>query len=358
MTSSGALPRSRFAALLAALAVATGACAAAPAAAPTATASIGPATSSIAPATASPSPARLALTVSWNSVSGDQVPIWLAADAGIFAKRSLDVDVRYIAGTTSMAALLAGETQLAHVGGAEALSAVAGGADLVVIAVPGPVYPYLFYVPAAVRTAADLKGQKVGVTGVGSSTDTATRVGLPRVGIVPDKDVTVVSVGSISNLTAAMLNGAVAGGMGHLPDSAALEAKGFHALFDLAAEHLPFANNAIVVQRAYLATHRDAVQRYVDAIVEAIAREKRDKAGTVAVMEKYFSSKDDALMGATWEYYARAVRPELPYPRPDQFADLVTELAKRNDKVRQLDLGRILDPSFVQSAADRGLARP
>ena len=325
--------------------------AAAPPAAPAAT---------VAPAatTASPAPARASLVVSWNSVSADQVPVWMATEAGLFAKQALDVEVRYIASTTSMAALLSGETQVAHIGGAEALSAVAGGADLVVVAVPGPVYPYLFYVPAAVKTAADLKGQKVGVTGVGSSTDIATRVGLHRVGLVPDKDVSIVSVGSISSLTTALLNGAVAGGMGHQPDSAVLEAKGFHALFDLASERLPFANNAIVVQRAYLAAHRDVVQRYVDAIVSAIAREKKDKAYTVTVMKKYFESKDDAAMGATWDYYAKLVRPELPYPRADQFTDLVIELAKRNDKVKQVDLAKLLDAAFVQSAGDRGLSRP
>lgn len=306
---------------------------------------------------ASATPARVSLVASWNSVSGDQVPLWIAKEAGIFDRAALDVDVRYIASTTSMAALLSGETQIAHVGGSEVLSAVAGGADLVVVAVPGPVYPYAFYVPASIKSAAELKGQKVGVTGVGSSTDIATRAGLPRVGITPDKDVTIVSVGSVTNLTSALLSGAVAGGMGHPPDSVVLEAKGFHPLFDLATLNLPFANNTIAVQRSYLQAHREVVQRYVDAIVQAIAREKKDKPFAVTVMKKYFESPDDAAIGATWDYYAKAVRPELPFPRSEQFADPVAELAKRNDKVKTLDLARILDPSFVQSAQDRGLSR-
>ncbi len=310
-----------------------------------------------APAAPLPTISRIALAASWNSVSGDQVPLWLAKEAGFFERNALDIDVKYIAGTTSMAALLSGE-QIAHVGGSEVLSAVAGGADLVVVAVPGPVYPYSFYVPASVKVAADLVGQKVGVTGVGSSTDVATRVGLPRVGIVPDKEVSVVSVGSVSNLTSALLSGAVAGGMGHPPDLVVLETRGFHALFDLAKENLPFANNTIALQRSYVTAHRDVVQRYVDAIVQAIAREKRDKAATVTVMKKYFESQDEPAMAATREYYAKAVRPELPVPRAEQFGDPIAELSKKNDKIRQLDLARIIDASFVQSAADRGLARP
>ncbi len=311
-----------------------------------------------APAAPLPTISRIALAASWNSVSGDQVPLWLAKEAGFFERNALDIDVKYIAGTTSMAALLSGETQIAHVGGSEVLSAAAAGADLVVVAVPGPVYPYSFYVPASIKVAADLVGQKVGVTGVGSSTDVATRVGLPRVGLVPDKDVSVVSVGSVSNLTSALLSGAVSGGMGHPPDSVALEIRGFHALFDLAKENLPFANNTIALQRSYLAAHRDVVQRYVDAIVQAIARERSDRAATVTVMKKYFESQDEPAMAATWEYYSRAVRPELPYPRAEQFSDPIAELAKKNEKVKQLDLTKIIDSSFVRSAADRGLARP
>ena len=83
-----------------------------------------------------------------------------------------------------------------------------------------------------------------------------------------------------------------------------------------------------------------------------------NKAYAITVMKKYFGSTDDAAMGATWEYYAKLVRPQLPYARIDQFTDLVAELAKRNDQVKLVDLTKVLDTSFVQSAADRGLSRP
>ncbi len=304
---------------------------------------------------ASAVPGGTRLATSWNSASGDQVPLWVAADGGYFQKAGLDVDVRYIASSNSMAALLSGETQLAHVGGSEVLSAVAGGADLVVLAVPGPVYPYAFYVSPDIKSADDLKGQKVGVTSAGSSIDTATRVGLPRIGLNPDQDVTLVTTGSVTNLTAAMLSGAVVGGMTHPPDTLELEAKGFHSLLDLAALKLPFANNVVAVQRTWLDGHREAAQAYVDALVQAIAREKNDQAFTVQVMKKYLKSDDDKAMTATWEYYAKSVLPSLPYPAVEQFADPVAELGKKNDKVKSLDLSKIIDPSFVKSAADRGL---
>jgi hypothetical protein len=45
----------------------------------------------------------------------------------------------------------------------------------------------------------------------------------------------------------------------------------------------------------------------------------------------------------------------LPYPRPEQFKDALEQLASTNPKVSDVDLGKLLDASFVQNAADRGL---
>ncbi len=295
------------------------------------------------------------VVTSWNSASGDQVPLWVAKEAGLFQKHGLDVDVQYIASSSSMAALLAGQTQLAHVGGSEVLSAVAGGADLVVLAVPGPVYPYGFWVAPSIASAGDLKGKKVGITTPGSSIDTATRVGLPKLGLAPDEDVAIVQTGSVSNLTAALVSGAVDAAMSHPPDTLVLEPKGYHQILDLASLKLPFANNVVAAQRSWVTANRDAAQRYVDALVEAIAREKGDEAFTVGVMKQYLQSDDQKAMEATWTYYSTSVRPALPAPSANQFADSVAELGKKNDKIKSVDVGKILDPSFVQSAADRGL---
>jgi NitT/TauT family transport system substrate-binding protein len=284
--------------------------------------------------------------------------LWIAANGGYFERAGLDADVQYIASTTSMAALLSGQTDFAHVGGSEVLSAVAGGADLVVLAVPGPVYPYALYVSAEVQTTADLRGKKLGVSGAGSSSDTALRVALLRLGLTPERDVSIVSVGSTSNLTASLLSGAVSGGMTHPPDTLALEPHGFHSVYDLAEQRLPFANNTVAAQRAYVDAHRDLVQKYVDAIVQAIAREKGDEAFSVEVMKKYLNSTDDAAMRATWEYYSKHVRPSRPAPTRDQFTDPISELSKTNPKISAVDLNRVLDGSFVESSAARGLAAP
>jgi NitT/TauT family transport system substrate-binding protein len=296
------------------------------------------------------------LTVAFSSISGDNLSLWIAKEAKILEKNRLDVEVLSIAGgKNAMAALLSGQLQLVHVGGSEVLSAVAEGADLAILATPTPVYPYVFMVAPNIKSVNDLKQRKVGVSSKGGSADIATRKLLQREGLDPDKDVIMIALGSHQERTAALLSGAIQAGVDDPPGTGKLEAKGLHALYDLAALKLPAAHNVIAVQRAWAKDHRDIVQRYIDSIVQAVAIAKKDRAQTVSVFKKYFKSEDEKELGQAADFFTKEVLPSLPYPQPEQFVDAKTVLGRKNEKVRNLDVASILDPSFVKSAATRKL---
>jgi NitT/TauT family transport system substrate-binding protein len=294
----------------------------------------------------------------YSNITGDELAAWVALDTGIFTRQNLKVEAQLVAGgANTTAALLASQIQIAQAGGSEVLSAVASGADLVIVAVLAPVYPYLFEVIPEIKTAKDLVGKKIGVSNIGGSADIATRVVLRNNGIDPEKDVTILATGSAQNRTSAMLSGAIHAGMAAPPENIAVEAIGLHPLFDLASLKLPAANTAVIMQRSFVNANRPVIQRYIDALIEASVQLKKDKPGTVAVLKSYFKSDDEKAMDAAYEFFAKEVIPNLPYPKPDQFKDAVEQLVATNPKVREVDLGKVLDPSFVQNAADRGLGK-
>lgn len=306
--------------------------------------------------TTSSGPAHLA--VGYSNVSVDFLAPWVAREAGIFEKNGLDVDLELVSGgSRTMAALLSGQIQVSQQGGAEALSASAGGADVVVLGTLAPVYPYKFEVQPSIKTPQDLKGKKVGISSVGGSADIATRVALPRIGLDPDKDVQIVPVESHANRTAALLSGQLAGAVDDPPDSVMLEQKGLQPLFDLAALKLPAANTVIAVRRSWLNGHRDVVQKYVDSIVQAIARAKKDRSFTLGVMKKYFQSNDDGAMGLAYDFFMNQVTPSLPYPKAEQFADSQRFLGAKNQRVHDFQVSGLIDDSFMRSAASRGMDR-
>jgi len=307
-------------------------------------------------ATATPKPSPFKLVVSYSNIIGDELPLWSTKEGGFFEQNALDIgELQSIASTQGVPALISNQVQVAQLGGSEAMSANAEGAELVVVAQLAGVYPFVLEVSASIKTTEDLKGKKVGVSSVGSSSDIATRAALKKMGLDPEKDVTIVPVGSAAQRTAAMLSGAIDAGVSQPPDSLAVEAKGFHVLYDLASQKLPSANTSVVVTRSFLTANKAVVQRYVDSLVQGIKKMKADRPFGIDVLKKYFKSTDDKAMAATYDFYAKLVTATQPFARPEMFADAQSILGASNAAVKSYDVTKMLDTSFVQSAVDRGL---
>jgi NitT/TauT family transport system substrate-binding protein len=297
----------------------------------------------------------VALKVSYSARIGANLPIWIGPESGITQQHGLDVQLEYIASSSGIPAVLSGQVQLANVGGSEALSAAAQGADLVIIGITLPVYPFVLMAPAHITTVDQLKGKTIGVSNIGSTSDTATRVTLRNVGLDPNKDVNIVAVGSLENRMAALFQGAIDGGVAQPPEQLALEDKGFHVIYDLAANRVPAAGGGVVVQRSWLKANRDVAQRYIDSLVEATVRSRQDKEFAMKVLQKYLNTDDQRALEATYEFFVGSVIPKYPTVTAAQFADTVAQLSSTNSRVKDFDLSTLLDNSLVQSAIERNL---
>jgi ABC-type nitrate/sulfonate/bicarbonate transport system substrate-binding protein len=309
-------------------------------------------------ATAAPSATATPLTVAYSNIGGDHLSSWVAKETGVFARNGLDVTLQLGGGgTKTAAALLANDYQLVEMGGSEAASAAANGADVVIVAAPSQVYIYKLIAAAGISSVAGLKGQKLGISGTGSSSDIAARVLLQHAGVDP-KDVTFVSVGDVATRQAALLNGAVQAEMDAPPQSFRLESDPrFHVLVDLTAEKLPAVSATIVGQRSWVNANRPVVQRYVDSVIEGAVRVKQDKAAALAAMRKYTQFDDEQGLSAAYDFFSRAITAD-PTPRPADFKDTLDLLGRLNPKLRQLDPASIVDDSFARDALARGLGKP
>lgn len=319
-------------------------------------ASAGPATQ--AAATAAPTATArqvVKIKAAYSNISADDWVMWYAFEKGIFKDNFLDVDLQSInGGAQTSAALIANQIQIGQFGGSEALSGAAAGADLVIVGNIAPVYPYILYAQKNIKTIADLKGKKVGVSNPGGSSDIATRAALKANGLNPDKDVDIVSVGSHAQRTAALLAGSIDAGVDDPPEDAALVKAGLNPIYDL--NKLPAANTGIIVQRSYLSANRATIQAYVDATIQARAKMAKDKEGSVAVLKKYFKSEDAASAEHAYNFFILGPNPVTPvYPTPaaEQLKDAIEILGLKNDKIKTVDLSKLLDPSFVKNAQDR-----
>jgi NitT/TauT family transport system substrate-binding protein len=284
------------------------------------------------------------------------LPLYSTIEAGLFQKNGLDVESNSLttSSAATVAALVSGQLQVAWTDGTSAVNAKAGGADLTVIATIHPAYSYLLEATPAIKTAADLKGKKLAVSSLTGTDAVATKLALAKLGVDWQKDVTLVATGDNASRTAALVGGSVDGTLQEPPGSLLLEQKGFHPVADLGPMNLPSVNASLIVSSAYLAQHRDTLQKFADSIVQGIAREKKDKTFAVNVLKKYFKSDDDKTMGIVYDYYLPNT-PSLPAPKVELFSAAINELSKENPKVKDVDVSKVIDDSLIKSAGDRKL---
>jgi NitT/TauT family transport system substrate-binding protein len=319
------------------------------------TASTQPTVAAASP-TATARPCCTKVTAAYSNISADDWLSWYAFEKGIFKDNGLDVDLQSInGGAQTSAAMLANSIQIGQFGGAEALSANAGGADLVLVANLAPVYPYKLYAAKGITSITALKGKKVGVSNAGGSSDIATRAALKSAGLDPDKDVSIVAVGSHANRTAALLAGSIDAGVDDPPEDLELVKAGLTVLVDLAGQKLPAANTGVIVNRAFLTANKDTVQGYVDSLTIARAKMKSDKAGATAVLGKYFKITDQTALDGAYDFFMNEVTTAYLYPDVGQFKDAVAILGPGNPNIAKVDLTKMIDRTFMQSAQDRKL---
>jgi NitT/TauT family transport system substrate-binding protein len=333
---------------------------AAPAAAPTAAAA--PKPTAAAPAAApTTAPAVVSapankVVISFSDRTTSDLAMFLAKEEGLFDQQGIDADLQFIASNTGVPALISDQTQFALIGGPESLGAVVQGADLVAIVQLSGAQPYLMEVNKAIQTVEDLRGKKVGVSTLGSSSDTATRIALRAKGLDPDKDVSIVAVGSLENRMAAMTNGAVDAGLGSPPETLALEDGGLHPLFDLSTIDMPPLAQCLIVKRSTINSQKDLVQRVVNGMVAGAALQKKDREVSQKVLIKWANITDQRALDVAYDYWTGKILRIPPTLKPAEWQGFVDELANRNEKAKGFDPATMIDTSFVENAAAKGFA--
>jgi NitT/TauT family transport system substrate-binding protein len=288
------------------------------------------------------------LTVSYSQVVADELPLWIADEAGLFKAQGLDVKLVSLSSSDGFPALVSGQSQLASIGASEMVSGAASGAEVSYLATLTPVFPYELF--AKVDDPKQLKGKRIGVTSTSGSLYIATLAALRQIGLAPT-DVQLTPLGSVTNVNNALVAGTIDAALSHPPATAQIEAAGFRSILDLAQQNIPTSNVGIAGTNEYINSHKDQVRRFMVALQQGIKREKTDKAYAIEVLGKHLNITDAKALDETWQYYAGEILPDVPTPTKEQLQTSVEGLAASHPAVRNVDIGSLVDASFLTPAA-------
>ncbi len=287
------------------------------------------------------------ITVSYSEEVVDELPLWIASEAGYFKQEGLNVKLVSLASDQGYPALISGRTQIASIGGTQIVSGAAAGGDVKVLAALTPVFPYQLY--ANVSTAAELKGKRIGYTSKSGSQYIGTLAALKKIGLSP-KDVNLVPLGSVTNVNNALLAKTIDAAATHPPASIQFEDAGLHMVFDLAPHKIPNINVGIASKSAYIKAHPEVINKFMAALKKGFDRQRSDEKYATGILGKHLGIKDQRALQETWQYNTKEVLPQVPEATVAQLASSQQSLIGSVTGVEKVDLAKLIDTSFVDKA--------
>jgi ABC-type nitrate/sulfonate/bicarbonate transport system substrate-binding protein len=147
------------------------------------------------------------IRIGYSGVTVSNAMLWVTDEGKLFQKNGIDPQILYLRTTLGQTAMIAGEVDMCVYSGSLLSSARLQGADVVMVTsfLDKPLYRLV--VRPEIRSVADLKGKRLGITRFGTVTDSMTRLLIGKLGLDPDKDVAYVQIGDVPVLLASLTTG-------------------------------------------------------------------------------------------------------------------------------------------------------
>jgi NitT/TauT family transport system substrate-binding protein len=274
---------------------------------------------------------------------------WAAYRSGAFERYGLRLNPVLIpGGVTALQSLMAKELFIQLTAGPAAVRAWARGAkEITFIGAVGNRLDYLIVAHPSVRSANDLRGKRFGVSQLGASPDFVARIGLRRMGLNPEKDVTIVPIGSPGERWASLAAGQVQASLFQTPFTLRARKAGYVTLFDFAAQDFPYIISGVLTTRSYIRSDRDTVMNFMRGLADGMDfyRNEKNREAVIRFLREYYRSDVVEELEETVKVYSR-VTPGLPMVTVKSIENVID-----NDKdlsVMDLKPAEMLDLSFLQ----------
>jgi NitT/TauT family transport system substrate-binding protein len=295
------------------------------------------------------------LNIAYTATSPYQAVLIITKDAGFFRKNNLDVSLIFTAGgSLGIQSMLGGDVAMTMADGSASVSAALAGVDVAVIASFLNTFPYSLVSLPEIKKVNQLVGGKIAVSRFGSATDLGVRMALAKVGLNPEKDITLLQIGAQTARFAALQSKSVQATIITPPFTLTARKMGFNTLLDMAQLDIPYQLTALIASRSYMSTHHDIVMAVIRSLVEGIHFYKTDKEASIKIMGKYLNTNDREALEETYREIALKIVPEKPYPTLPGIQTILDELAKKNPKAKTARPENFVDSSFVKKFDDEG----
>jgi NitT/TauT family transport system substrate-binding protein len=303
------------------------------------------------------------LRVGLSSVSATSGSIWVAEEKGLFKKHGIDAEVIIIGGGASrvVSSLLAGEIQFSVGGGDSVIRAALRGADPVLTASPLKTGLQRLMVRSDIKSPAELKGKRVGITRFGSASHWVLQLFLRKWGM-RSEDIQILQLGSSPAMLASLENAGIDGAVFTIPTFFVAEDRGYRILADPIEMDIYYLQNSVDSTKSYLRKQHDVAVRFIKGICEGIAYFEKNKKESIAVLQKKLriqsaQEKDIKYLETSYNLLAHKFYNRVPYANPKAIETTLEFVATEEPKARGTDPKLFVDESIVREVEASGFIK-
>jgi NitT/TauT family transport system substrate-binding protein len=298
---------------------------------------------------------RTKMVFGYASMSSVVTTLWVAQEKGFFAKNGIDVQTVFIPGSpTLIASINTGDVQMAYTGGTATLGAAVGGLDMKIIAAFSNFVQTDLVVRPEIKTAADLKGKRIGVTSIGGTGWMSAMLALEQIGINPERDkVLLAAFGDQRVITQALETNTIQGASLAGIFSRRLKRNGYNFLAEV--EKIPLVGTSIVLKADYLASHQALVRSALRALLEGhgFVLNPANKQAVMDVMTKKLAINDPVAANDGYEDYVRRTD-KRAFVVLDGLKNIQRFMKVRNPKIGDITLDHLVDDSIMREFEKSG----
>jgi len=223
------------------------------------------------------------------------LPLIVAIHRGFFKDENIDLELIRLIPTVAHNALLLNEVQY-HGLADSGLRLAARGAPLKAIFYGADRPMYYLVGQKDIRTVAELKGKKIGVSTFGGTSDMSARLLLKQHGI-DEKNTVLLQFGSESTRVGALKAGAADAIIVPVPAVAILKQEGYPEIA-FVGDAVEFASNGYTTTEKRIKENTPEVKKVVRAIYRGLRFAKENPEDTVKIIEKEWKIKTDIAQGS------------------------------------------------------------
>jgi ABC-type nitrate/sulfonate/bicarbonate transport system substrate-binding protein len=290
-------------------------------------------------------PEKTQLQVGTAGSGTTSLPLFVALDAGYFARRGLNVTVGQVGATVAVQGVISGTLDI-YQGGTAAIAANLAGSDIIYVAAAVDKNSLILFGQKGVTSFEALRGKSIATTFPGAFGEIAVRMTARKHGLEVGKDIKLLYHRSPAEALSTFLVGNADALVISPPQTELAKQQNYPVIIDYYKERLKIVGPGTAVTREYSQKFPKTIKAYLMSYLDGLKRAIDDEEFARKIESKYTKINDVRVLSENYQQGLRVWNRDMTV---DPAAIRVVLEQSPDPKAKTADPNRFFDNSLIEA---------